>query len=134
MKSRLKVIAGLSAIILSLQAIIFAIQYWFLNRTFINHFADTMLSAVLVTILFTVVTIIVLRGRYRAEAELRKSTIFLTSIFDSITDFLTVQDTNHNVIKANSVVEEIFGQDVLGRKMLPGIPSPRHGMSGLPYG
>ncbi|MFQ5575073.1 MAG: diguanylate cyclase, partial [Terriglobia bacterium] len=39
-----------------------------------------------------------------------------TLLFDSITDFITVQDTDFNILKINKVVGEVYGTDVVGRK------------------
>lgn len=50
------------------------------------------------------------------EESLLKSEAFISSVFDSISDFLTVQDTEYNIIKVNRVVEQMFGNDLLGKK------------------
>jgi len=54
--------------------------------------------------------------RKQAEETLRKSEAFISVLFDSITDFVTVQNTEYEVIKVNKIVKQVFGNDVVGKK------------------
>lgn len=50
------------------------------------------------------------------EDALRKSEAFISSVFDSISDMISVQDTEYNIIKLNRIVKQTFGNDLLGKK------------------
>ncbi len=52
----------------------------------------------------------------RAEEALWKSKRFISLLFANITDFITVQDTDYNIIKVNKAVERVFGKGLVGRK------------------
>jgi len=54
----------------------------------------------------------------RAEEAVRESRQFLQTIFDSIGDGITVLDTDHNVLRVNAWVENVYGGkgQLVGRK------------------
>jgi len=52
----------------------------------------------------------------RAEEALWKSKRFISLLFANITDFITIQDTDYNIIKVNKAVERVFGKGLVGRK------------------
>lgn len=54
--------------------------------------------------------------RKQAEEALRESNQFISLLFTNITDFITVQDTDYNIIKVNKAVERVFGKGLVGRK------------------
>jgi len=54
----------------------------------------------------------------RAELGVRENRRFLQSVFDSIRDGITVLDCDHNILRVNSWVEELYGArgPLVGRK------------------
>jgi len=54
--------------------------------------------------------------RKQAKEALWESSRFISLLFANITDFITVQDTDYNIIKVNKAVERVFGKGLVGRK------------------
>ncbi|MDO8472675.1 MAG: PAS domain S-box protein, partial [Dehalococcoidia bacterium] len=52
----------------------------------------------------------------RPDVWMQTSESFASLLFDSITDKITVQDTEYNIVRVNRVVEETFGPDLIGKK------------------
>lgn len=52
----------------------------------------------------------------RLANDAETSGAFASTLFDSISDMITVQDTEYNVIRVNRAVEKAYGKGVLGRK------------------
>ncbi len=53
--------------------------------------------------------------RKRAQELLSKSENELNSIFDAITDFLTVININYRIERVNRIVEKQYGKDLIGK-------------------
>jgi PAS domain S-box-containing protein len=54
--------------------------------------------------------------RGRAEDALRESEDKLKGIVDSVTDFMFMVDEQFNIVWTNDVAEDLFGQDMVGKK------------------
>jgi PAS domain S-box-containing protein len=53
--------------------------------------------------------------RKAAEEELSKSENELSSIYDAITDFMTVISTDYRIARVNRIVEKQYGKDLVGK-------------------
>lgn len=56
------------------------------------------------------------QSRKSAEIKLRDSENNLRSLFNAITDLISVEDDDYNIINSNKSVKVVFGNKVIGRK------------------
>jgi PAS domain S-box-containing protein len=60
-------------------------------------------------------TVVDITERKQSDEKLTKSEHELSSIYDSITDFMTLISTDYRIARVNRIVEKLYGKDLVGK-------------------